>query len=274
MNNLVFNLRKFLANKNTVTFIGVLLIVVIIYAGYNFRVNQVLTPEYLPYAVVDIQPRTKITADMVGQVQIPPNLVMGKIIKGSALVIGKYSNYNTMIPEGSLFYQGSVVDAEQLPDAAFVDIPSGYTAFSLPVTIATTYGNSIYPSNYINLYFKAINDEGKVMVGKLIDNIKVLAVKDNTGKPVFENTEKERTPSTIIFAIPEEMHLLLRKALYLGSDSDIKAELIPVPNTTTYTTTPGEISIKSQYLKEFIDAKTGVVPEDELPNGTEQTTNQ
>lgn len=274
MNNLVFNLKRFLANKNTVTFIGVLLVVLIIYIGYNWRVGQALTAQQVPYAVVTIQPRTKITADMVGSVKIPPNLVMGQIIQNSVYVIGNYSNYNTIIPEGSLFYIDQVVTKELLPDSAFVDIPTGSTAFSLPVSIQTTYGNSIFPGNYINLYFKAINEDGKVMVGKLVENIKVLAVKDSSGKHVFENTETERTPSSIIFAVPEATHLMLRKAMYLAQNSDISGELIPVPNTATYTTTPGEVTITSQYLKAFIDANTGYVPEDELPDVTDNTTTQ
>ena len=36
----------------------------------------------------------------------------------------------------------------------------------------TTYGNSIYPGNYIDIYMKAINENGQLMVGKLVENIK------------------------------------------------------------------------------------------------------
>ena len=40
MGNLSFKLKKFLQNKNTVTIIGTVLIVAILYIGYNYRIKQ------------------------------------------------------------------------------------------------------------------------------------------------------------------------------------------------------------------------------------------
>lgn len=273
MNNLMFNLKKFLSNKNTVTVLGVILAIVVLYLGYNYRINQAIQPQKVPYAKVTIQPRTKITADMVGYVNVPPAMLMGKVITNALIIVGKYSNYNTLIPQGSLFFSNTVVNASDLPDSAFVSIPDGYTAFDLPVNIESSYGNSIFPGNYINLYFKALNEQDKVMVGELVQNIKILAVKDKSGQNVFENTDDVRIPSTVIFAVPEDIHLLLRKALYLEDIKGIEAELIPVPNTESYTGTVGAISVTNQYLKTFIETNTAPVPEDQLPDVSGATTN-
>lgn len=284
MKNLMFNVKKFLANKNTVTVLGVFLGVLVLYFGYNYRVQQAIKPERIPYALTTIQPRQKITEDMVGYADVPPAMIMGSVIKSANLIIGKYANYNTMIPEGSLFFDNTIISAADLPDSAFIDIPDGYVPFSLPVTVESTYGNSIFPGNYINIYLKALDDEGKIMVGKLVENIKVLDVKDSSGKHVFENTDEERTSSNIIFAVPEELNLLLRKAYYLKDTTEVAAELIPVPNTESYTGEVGAINITSQYLKTYLELKTSFVPEDQLPdlqdsslsnqNGTtDQTTN-
>ena len=78
--------------------------------------------------------------------------------------------------------------------------------------MTSSYGNSIYPGNYIDIYLKAINkvEEGqqatqdKIMVGKLLKNIKVLAVKDSNGEAVFSNLDEQRTPAMVIFAVPEK----------------------------------------------------------------------
>lgn len=274
MGNLMFKVKKFLQNKNTVTIIGVILIVAIIYFGYNWRVKQATTPVKVPYANTTIQPRTQITEDMISYVNVLPSMVNSNTVTDIKYIVGKWSNYNTMIPKGSLFYSNAVVTAAELPDSAFVDIPDGYTAFFLPVDTESTYGNSIYPGNYIDIYFKALNTDGKVIVGKLIENIKVLAVKDRNGQHVFENSTENRTPSIIIFAVPEDMHLLLRKATYLSNIKEISSELIPVPTTQSYSVEPGTIRLSSTYLKTFIELSTGTVSEDELPDVHDPTEEQ
>lgn len=270
MKNIMFNLKKFLANKNTVTILGVILGVLVLYFGYNYRVQQAIQPKKVPYALETIQPREKITEDMIGYVDVPPAMITGDVIINYGLIVGKYANYNTLIPEGSLFYSESVISKDELPNSAFINIPKGYIPFSLPVTVESTYGNSIFPGDYIDIYFKALDESGKIMVGKLVENIEVLAVKDSSGKAVFENTEEERQSSYIIFAVPSDLHLLLRKAFYLG-DTEIEAQLIPIPNTLSYTGEVGSISITNQYLKTYIEVATALVPEDELPDLEDQT---
>ncbi len=274
MQNFAFNIKKFLSNKNTVTILGVILGIVVLYFAYNFRVNQAIKPQRMPYALETIQPRTKITDKMIGYADIPPAMIQGKVIQNANLIIDKYSNYNTMIPEGSLFYDGTIVTADDLPDSYLVNVPVGFVPFSLNVDVNTSYGNSIFPGNYIDVYFKAIDDTGKVMVGKLVENIQVLDVKDRNGKHVFENTDEERISNSIIFALPEDMHLLLRKGYFLEENDEIKAELIPVPNTSSYYTEVGAINVSNQYLKTFIELKTAVVPEDQLPEIGEEITKE
>lgn len=266
MGNFGFKLKKFIQNKNTVTIIGTILIVAILYLGYNWRISKATTPVKVPYAKVTIQPRTQITEDMIGYMDVLPSMVNSKTITNVKYIVGKWSNYNTLIPEGSLFYNQTVISAEELPDAAFVNIQSGYVAYYLPVDTETTYGNSIYPGNYIDIYFKAINADGKVMVGKLIENVKVLAVKDRNGQHVFENSEKERTPAIIIFALPDDINLLLRKASYLRNVKNISAEIIPVPTTESYSAEPGALKLSSTYLKSFIESNTALINEDQLPD--------
>ena len=130
----------------------------------------------------------------------------------------------------------------------------------------STYYNSIYPNNYIDIYMKAINENGTLMVGKLIENVKVLAVKDSQGRHVFENSEESRTPAALIFGVNDELNILLRKASYMSSFSVV---LFPVPHGVNGATeVPEATVVSSQTLKEFINANT--VPNDELVNN-EQT---
>ena len=258
MNNLMTSIKRFLGNKNTVTVVGVLICILVLYVGYNYRINKAIQPIRVPCANQVIQPRTLITEEMISYINVPPSYLKGKYIASSSLIIGKYSNYNTIIPEGSLFYSDAVINERDLPDSAFTNIPTGYTVYNFPVTMSTTYGNSMYPGNYINLYFKAYGDDNKVIFGKLISNIEILDVKDDVGRHVFENTGETRTPAFIIFAVPEDIHLLIRKAMYLSRSS---AELIPVPNTEVIAE-EDVVEVSSATIKEFILSKTQLLNED------------
>jgi len=271
MGNLSFQIKRFLQNKNTVTILGVVLIVLIIYFGYNWRVKQAINPiANIPYALKDIQPRQKITAEDIGKMSVPPAFLNKKVIRDPNKIINRWSNYNTMIPAGSLFFEGVVVDITELPDYHLTEVPKDHILFYLPVNIQTTYGNSIFPGNYIDVYIKALNFDKKIIVGKLVENIKVLAVKDNTGRNVFENSSESRTPSMILFAVPEDIHLLLRKSTYLSTNKEIAAELILIPTNASYLGEVGSMRVTSEYLKLFVEYNTGEVLEDELDT-TEET---
>lgn len=256
-------LKRFFMNKNTVTIIGVIVIVGLLYFGYTSTVNTQVRPQSIPVAAQEIQPRTLITEDMIEYVDVPAAAITDDVITASRLIVGKYANYNTVIPQGSMFFGSTLVTADEMPDSAFVDVKDGDIPYQFSVNMETTYGNSIFPGNKIDIYMKAVNDQGQVMVGKLLENVEVLAVKDSGGNHVFENTSENRTPAYLIFGVSDEIHLLLRKAEYLYSYS---VELFPVPHGGTIEST-GETKVSTQYLKDFINANTVNLPT-EVENNT------
>ena len=267
MNNLVVGIKKFFTNKNTVTVVGVILAIVILYVGYNMRINQAITPVTVPYATETIKARTQITEDMISTMEIHQSMVTDEIITNSSDVIDMYANGDSVIPAGSLFYKRSVVSRDQLPDSIILDYPKGYVLYNLSVDMASTYSNSIYPGNYIDIYLKVQNAEGadgsiaddRLMVGKLLSNVKVLAVFDSNGDNVFANMEEKTAPSQIIFAVPEEYHILLRKAEYLRA---YESEIIPVPTAESVEDEPGDVTLSSEDLRNFINNVTAMTEED------------
>ena len=267
MNNLVIGIKKFFTNKNTVTVVGVILAIVVLYAGYNMRINQAITPVTVPYATETIDSRTQITEDMISTMEIPQSMVTDNIITNSADVIDMYTNGDSVIPEGSLFYKRCVVSRDQLPDSIILDYPKGYVLYNLDVDMASTYSNSIYPGNYIDIYLKVQNAQGadgsvaddRIMVGKLLSNVKVLAVFDSNGNNVFANLDEKAAPAQIIFAVPEEYHILLRKAGYLRA---YESEIIPVPTAESFEDEPGDVTLSSEDLRNFINNVTAMTEED------------
>ncbi len=252
------NFKKILANKNTVTILGVIAAVVVLYIGYNWRVRSATNPIEVPYALKTISAGTQITEDDVGTVKVPPAMLKGNPETDTQNVIGKYAMADTVIPAGSLFYSRSICEAEQLPANIILKYPKGYVLYYMMVDMETTYSNSIYPGNFIDVYLKATlkdanGQDGKVTFGKLLQNVKVLAVRDSNGKNVFANTDENAVPSQIIFAVPQEYYLLLKKAEYLGA---FETQLLPVPTAESLKDTPGELKLSTESLKEFINSNT------------------
>lgn len=276
--NALVSIKKFFANKNIVTVIGVIIVIGILYFGYNYQVEKAITPiKNIPVAKVTIQPRTIITKDMVTYIDVVPAMLKGNVIRSTSnnSIIGKYSNYNTIIPEGSMFFKDAVVSQDQIPNSAFVNVKDGEVPYSFPVTMASTYGNSIMPGDYIDIYMKAKDDAGKLIIGKLVENIEVLAVKDSAGKNVFENSTEDRVPSLMIFGVSSEINILLRKASYMNESSVV---LFPVPHGGTATVEPGTTQVSTLQLKDFINTHTVVISEksgeetDTTDKTTEETT--
>ncbi len=263
MGNLGNSLKKFMQNKNTVTIIGVVLAIVVLYVAYNMRVKSAINPINVPYALEQIGPATQITADKIGIKQIPPSMLDGAdVITNQGAVIDKYSREDTIIPKGSLFYNATVVEKEQLRSNIILEYPKGYVLYNLAVDNNSTYGNSVYPGNYVDIYLKATHKvvegstvtdgDNKMMLGRFISNIKVLAVKDASGAAVFSNLDEARTPSMIIFAVPEEYYILLKKAEYLKT---YDSTLILVPTNESLKDNPGELE-SSEQLKNWINEVT------------------
>ena len=275
----VSKVKRFLKNKNTVTALCAILIVVVLIVGYTIRVNNATKPVKIPVAKVTIQPRTEITADMITEINVPQEALKGNYYRNVSSLVGKYSNVNTVIPAGSIFYSESVISKNDLPDSSLYDVAEGETLYYLTVNMLTSYTNSILPGNYIDIYLST-KENNKALVGKILENVKILAVKTSDGNNVFENSDESRTPYVIIFALPEEQHLLLRKinainsySVYATNPGYSKIDIIPVPTAASFDGSEKDIkpNVTSQYLKDYILNMAATVPEDVI---TENNTNQ
>lgn len=252
MNNILLSIKKFITNKNVVTVLGVIVILGLLYWGYNSVIEAQVKPVQIPVATRTIQPKTLITDDMITYINVPSIAVSNNVQRTKSSIVGMYTNVNTVIPAGSMFYKDVLINEEELPDSAFTAVKDGERPYALAVTTANTYGNSIFPGNKIDVYMKAVDETGQIMVGRLLAQVEVLAVKDSSGKNVFEDSETTRTPATLLFGVPEDVFILLKKSEYLKS---FGVELFPVPYGGT-APIEGDLTVDREELVNFIESNT------------------
>ena len=255
MNKILDSLKRFFKNKNTVTIIGVILVLVLLYWGYSSQIKKSVTPVTIPVAKVTIPPRTQITNDMIAEVSVSSIAVSENVYRTRNILIGKYTNVNTIVPKGSMFYQEAVVNETDFKDSIFDDLEEGKIPYLFSVSMESSYGNSIYPKDTVDIYMKAIDENGKIVVGKLLEDVTVLAVRDSSGNDVFQDMANIKTPSYFVFSLSEEIHILMRKAAYISTNS---IELFPVPHGRTYVS-EGETRVSTEYLKDFINSKSVIL---------------
>ena len=250
MNNF---LNKFLKNKNTVTILGVLACLIILFVGYNMRINQKTQLVTVYYANQTIQPKTLITEEMVSRTQVPASFILGSYYKNYEDIVGKYSNYNTMIAEGSIFYYDLLIEESNLPDAVLYDVNEGERVVSYPVNMEKTYGNTMMPGNIVDLYVKLL-DGSKLVYGEYLQDVEILGVKDSNGRNVFENSDEARQPAYIYFSLPEAKYLLYSSLSYISDyNTDADIELVLVPNTSKYDANDvNATKVTSSYLYNYV----------------------
>ncbi len=256
MGSLINTFKRFVANKNTVTILGVIAGVLVLWGFYNYRVGTAISPTKVPYALNAIGATEQIKEEDIGWIEVNSKFLSKvDIIRDKNQIVGKYVTTGTSIPVGGLFYKSQVVKKEELPNTIFDNIPDGHTISGIKVDIHTTYGNSIYPGDIIDLYLKAVDDNNKILFGKFVEKITVLDVRDGTGRPVFDS-QPPRTPAELLFAVPDDMYELLSKATFINNIT-----IVPVPRNKNYSKLPGEIKTY-EYLKNFILAKSAEIPEE------------
>ena len=97
-------------------------------------------------------------------------------------------------------------------------------------------------------------------MAKFIESIKVLAVTTSSGENVFETIDTPLKPAYLIFSVPEELHLLLRKASLLNET------IFPVQRNASYSSNPKQTRVVNTYIKNDILEQTINVTEQDQAN--------
>ncbi len=257
MGNILVPFKKFLSNKNTITILGVLVGVVVLYLGYDWRVKKSVQPTRIPYSTTTLLAGSKITPDIIQYTNVPKDTIknMTNLVTNPDTITSMLVGYDSKIAKNGFFFTDLLIKPEDMPNSVFSNIPDGYTIYRLKVDNDDTYGNSIFPDTSIDIYMStnADDDEGKVVYGRFIKSIEVLAVKDNEGRNVFADKDNPGEASLLLFAVPENLFLLLKKCEKLGID------LEPVPRNESYSANPAATELTSDELEAMVINQTHIL---------------
>ena len=248
---------KIFKNKSVVTIISLAICLVLIFFAYRYRVNTAISAINVPIASTTLKGRDEITKDSFKTIKVAQSMITENVITNTDYLIGKYVNYNTFIPEGSLFYDSAVVEWSHMPDSAWSSIKDDETVVSLKVGVLDTQGNSVFPGKKIDLYYQIDDQNQKMNLGPLFEGIEVLAVKDENGKHLFKKSSEQTMPSALIFAVSEEDFSIFIRASYVGGT------ILPVLRNSSYN--QQTTLVKSQ-VKEIIEANSVELKPDLLPD--------
>ncbi len=263
MSKLKTNIKKFFSNPNTLTFLLILGLIIVIYVIYSYMITAAIKPSTLPYATQTIKEKTEITTDMLGKVDISGTFISNdgdNLVQNRNRIIGKYVNRGYTIIQNSFFYNEALTTETISEETYLSNIPDGYTIYKLEVDYHSTYGNSIMSGNYIDLYLQAragfveadgqkVDSEKELIYAKFIKSIQVLGVVDDKGLDVFLNTDdgQQPQPKYLYFSVPNEIFEMMSRAKMLD------CEFVPVPRNAGYSENPEETEIVNENLRAMID---------------------
>ena len=263
MNNFGIAFKKFITNKNTVTIVGIIVILILLYWGYSRTVKKSVDPINVPVAARRIVASQEITYDDIAYKKVSSIVIDKNVLTNASYIVGKYTNIGVTIPEGSMFYSEWLVNKENVPGKWIenVDFANGEEAYYFNTDVIRTLGNSVLPGSYIDIYMKALDENNNLMFGKLLENVNVLVVHDGNGKNVFADGSNIGNPSYLGFALSHDYYVLLKKAERL---SNYGIELVLAPQGSNPQIIGGEniVLVGSETLRDYIDANT-IIIEDE-----------
>ena len=257
MNNFGIAFKKFVTNKNTITIVGIIVILILLYWGYSRTIKKSVDPINVPVAKTRILAGHEMTYDDIAYKKVSSIVLDSNVLRNASFIVGKYTNIGVTIPEGSMFYSEWLVTKENVPGKWIenVDFANGEEAYYFNTNTVKTLGNSVLPDSYIDLYMKALDENNNLMVGKLLENVKVLVVHDGSGHNVFADGTSIGSPSYLGFALSHEYYILLQKAERLSNHG---VELILAPQGVNPQIVGGEntVLVGSETLRDYIDANT------------------
>lgn len=211
-------------NKKSLSMIGFICLIVCNVLLFKIFLDKKLNLVEVPIAKVKIQPRQKISEDMIILKKVPFVFMDENVVKDKKEILNKYTEIEGMIPQGSFFYQSMLFEEESLPDYPALKLKENQNVFSLSTDLIKSSGNTLTNNQKVDLHVTLEQKKDAPISDLLLSSVRVLNVKDRKGNDMKESSSK--IPYVINLAIDKQYIQLLKIAHETGT-IDLYATTFP-----------------------------------------------
>ena len=202
-------------NKKNLTLIGAVSLLICNGLLFKIFLDKKLNLIEVPIAAVQIEPRQKITEDMIVIKKIPSVAVQENTVLNQEDIIGLYTEIEGIIPKGSYFYESMLFEEEALPDYPALKLKENQNVFSLSTDLIKSSGNTLTNNQLVDLHVTIEQKKEAPVTDCLLSSVRVLNVKDRKGNDMKESSGK--VPYVINLAVDQDYVKLLQMAKQIGS---------------------------------------------------------
>lgn len=176
--------------------------------------DDVLNYTEVPVLTTDKQQRDLIEDSDIVYKKIPEAYLSEDVITDKQLLINKYVKLANTIEKDLPITKNQVEDRIFMNDYANTMLNENQILFPVNVNLLKTAGNNIKPSMNVDVYL-TIEDDGKYISDILLENVRVIGVKDNEGNDIW-NEDSDSIPYVVLLAIDDEYVNLMNIAEKIG----------------------------------------------------------
>lgn len=213
----------------------VVIVIALLVAGTYYLIvplfiNQKLNVVTVPVAVEKIPEATRITEDMIQEMEIIDGYLPNNVVTDPTKLIGLYVKKGTLIAKDGFFYVDYLANEEQTLGNIYTSLEEGEYAYNLQTSERWLANGNINIGQYINLYISFnylslqtdIVDENieqlNSVFGQLAENVRVIAISEDK--------------TVVTLACKEEQISIIRLAEHYISNARISTsmsgEIIPM----------------------------------------------
>jgi len=202
--------------KMAISCTGLLLLAAVNFFLFKIALKNSLDLMEVYVARSSIGPRVQVTEDMIQTILIPSAYLNFNTFLNKEEIVGKWTDIQGMIPEGSLFYKTMLYDEKTLPDMPSLLLKENQVVYSMATDLISSAGNSLIPHQKVDIYCTIEPQRNKPIVDLLISNVRILSLKDRNGVDM-QSEKSQPVPYVITIALDQDQISILSNAVKLGS---------------------------------------------------------
>lgn len=182
---------------------------------YKLKKEMILTVK-VPIAAQTITSRSEIKLNDIEYIEIVDGYLLDNIETDINNIVGKYLDIYATIPKGSLFYKDLLEDIDELPDEPHLKLKNDQASFSIITDLNQLSGNTIVEGQHVDVYVSIAQRNEKPIFDLLINNVRVLSVKDRKGLDL-NDPKSSKIPYICVLAVSTNSLPLLSNASKIGN---------------------------------------------------------